>query len=567
MQQKKRKQQSFEYGAIILLCSTMLVKVIGAVFKIPLSRILTTTGNGYFSAAYDLFTPIYSLAMAGLPIAVSRLVSENMTNKKYNDVRQSFKITKKIFRISGLVGFLLLLSLSYPFVMFSKAEPENVYSILAIAPSLFFCCIMSAYRGYYEGLRNMYPTAVSDVIEALGKLIFGLGFASAMLHWTNNLAFAAAGAMLGIVFGGMLSALFLILFYNIKGDGISKQELQNSPIAEDPKATTKALIAIAIPVVLASLANNIASLVDVSMVMRQLNNIVDSSANDIRAMFEASITEYNAIEIAKNRPELINDKIPEFLYGVRGQAFTLYNLVPTIASVLGVSALPVLVTAWKKNNKKLVKSNIESIIKLTAIIAMPAGMGYLFLGTPIMSLVFGTVAAEQIGGVMLSIYGVAAVFAGLSIPMTSMLQAIGKEKISLRNIAIGAGLKVVANLIFVNVLWFNIRGAAMGTLVCYLFIFIANLSSLIKYTGVVPNIYKTIIKPLIAAVMCGASALGVQYLLDGAGKIGTVAAIAVAAVVYFAVLVILNTFEPDDVVTLPKGEKILKIMTKLKLIR
>lgn len=565
MQGKERKQQSFQYGAVILLCSTLLVKVIGAIFKIPLSRILNTTGNGYFSAAYDLFTPIYSLAMAGLPIAVSRIVSEHMTNKKYRDVRQSLKITKKIFRISGLAGFILLLAFAYPFMKISGAKPETVYSILAIAPSLFFCCIMSAYRGYYEGMRNMYPTAISDVIEALGKLILGLGFASITLHITNSPAFAAAGAMLGIVVGGMLSAGYLSLRHKIKGDGITEQELQNSPLVEDPKIATKALISIAIPVVLASLANNVASLIDVSMVMRQLNSLVESSADSLREMYAAAIKEYNIIELANNRVVLDNDTIPEFLYGVRGQAFTLYNLVPTIASVLGVSALPVLVTAWKKNDKSLVKTNIESIIKITAIVAMPVGIGFLFLGGKIMSLVYGTVAAEQIGGVMLSIYGIAAIFAGISIPMTSMLQAIGKEKISLRNIAIGAAVKVIANLIFVNILWFNIRGAAIGTLMCYAFIFIANLLSLIKFTGVTPNLFKTLLKPLISALACGFSTVVLD--LSSMGKIGTILEIGVAAVVYVLVLIILNTFEPEDVISLPKGEKILKVFKKLKIIR
>ena len=156
-------------------------------------------------------------------------------------------------------------------------------------------------------------------------------------------------------------------------------------------------------------------------------------------------------------------------------------------------------------------------------------------------------------------------FAGLAIPMISMLQAIGKEKISLRNVAIGAALKVIVNFIFVGIPTINIKGAAIGTFVSYFFIFIANLLSLIKYTGVIPNIYKTIIKPFIAALACGLSTVILN--LSAMGKIGTVLEIAVAVVVYLMVLVILNTFEADDVLSLPKGEKILKVFNKLKVIR
>lgn len=563
MQENKRKQQSFQYGAIILLCSTLLVKVIGAIFKIPLSRLIGDLGFGYFDSAYQLFTPIYTLAMAGLPIAISRVVAERMQQERYCDVRKSLKVTKKIFLVTGLSGFIIMLLLIYPFVHFTDATGKTIYSLFAIAPSLLFCCIMSAYRGYYEGLRNMYPTAASDVIESLGKLILGYGFAYIIMKISGDVALAAAGAMLGIMVGGAASATFLILRYKLKGDGITEQELADAPKSQDGKTIAKTIIMIAIPVVLASLANSVSSLVDVSMVKWQLTNMMGEFANDIRNMYESSIADYNRFSIN----ELTNAELPTFLYGIRGKAFTLYNLVPTITSVLGVSALPVLTSCFAKGtgDKVVVKRSIESTIKFTALIAMPAGFGFLFLGSEIMSLMYNTVASVEIGGVMLRIYGLAAMFAGLAIPMISMLQAIGKEKISLRNVAIGAALKVIVNFIFVGIPTINIKGAAIGTFVSYFFIFIANLLSLIKYTGVIPNIYKTIIKPFIAALACGLSTVILN--LSAMGKIGTVLEIAVAAVVYLMVLVILNTFEADDVLSLPKGEKILKVFNKLKVIR
>ena len=308
------------------------------------------------------------------------------------------------------------------------------------------------------------------------------------------------------------------------------------------------------------------SLVDVSMVKWQLTNMMGEFADDIRNMYSASIANYNA-GLKEGINLLSNDELPTFLYGVRGQAFTLYNLVPTITSVLGVSALPVLTSCFSKGagDKKVVKRSIESTVKFTALISAPAGIGLAFLGPQIMGLLYSSVAAVEIGGDMLRIYGLTAVFAGLAIPMISMLQAIGKEKISLRNLAIGAALKIVVNFIFVGIPSINIKGAAIGTLVSYLFIFVANLLSLIKYTGVKPNLWKTILKPLISAFACGLSTIFLD--LSSMGKFGTIAEIAVAAVVYVAVLIILNTFEEEDVISLPKGEKILKIFKKLRIIR
>lgn len=558
---KQRKQQSFEYGAIILLCSTVIVKLIGAIFKIPLSNLIGDLGFGYFSSAYDLFTPIYSLSMAGLPIAVSRLVAEQMASGQYQDVRQSLKVTKKAFFVTGFIGLFLMLLLIYPFVKFTDPTGKTIYSLFAIAPSLLFCCVMSTYRGYYEGLRNMYPTAFSDVIEAMGKLLLGLGFAYAVMKLTSNVALAAAGAMLGITVGAAAAALFLRLRYKFGGDMITEEELLKSPAPMSSSKTLKALIAIAIPVVVASLANNIASLVDVSMVKWQLARLMENSGDMIMDMYKSSIADYNLTA----KELLSSDAVPTFLYGIRGKAFTIYNLVPTITSVLGVSALPVLASSWVKKDKTLIKHNIDSMIKTTAIIAMPAGVGFFALGGPIMALLYNTVASVEIGAPMMRIFGCAAFFAGLAIPMTSMLQAVGKQVYALRNVAIGAVLKVVVNLVLVAVPSINIQGAAAGTFACYVFVFVANLVTLIKVTGVVPSFKNILLKPFVSAVVCGVSAYLVSLLGDS--KVITILAVGAAGIVYLAFLVLLNTFNEEDVLALPKGEKLLKWCLKLKIIR
>ena len=561
MQGKERKQQSFEYGAIILLCSTLLVKVIGAIFKIPLSNLIGDLGFGFFSSAYDLFTPIYTLAMAGLPIAISRMVAEHMAKENYRDVRKTFKVTSKIFIITGLVAMLLMLCFTDDFVEKTDPTGRTTYSIYAIVPALLVCCVTSAFRGYYEGLRNMYPTAFSDVIESLGKLILGYGFAYIVLKTTNDVAYAAAGAMFGITIGSVAAALFLFIRHKVKGDGITKQELDSSPTPQRTSIIIKSVVIIAVPVVFASLANSFSSLADALFVKKHLATMMGDHAELIRNMYQNSIADYNMYSAT----ELIDKEIPTFLYGIRGKAFTLYNLVPAITSVLGVSALPVLATAWTKKDKSLLKRNIESPLKLTAIISMPIGMGFVFLGDQIMGLIYSTTASVEIGGTILQIYGFAAIFAGISIPMTSMLQSVKKELFAFINIAVGAVIKVVVNYFLVSVPSINIKGAAIGTLACFAYVFIAHFITLIVATKVKPNVWKTILKPLISALACGFSTVVLD--LSSMGKIGTILEIGVAAVVYVLVLIILNTFEPEDVISLPKGEKILKVFKKLKIIR
>lgn len=561
MAEQKRKEQSFEYGASILLVATVLVKVIGMIFKIPLSSLIGDLGFGYFSSAYDLFNPIYTIAMAGLPIAVSRVVAEHMASGRFRDVHSTLKITRRLFLVTGLTGFALMLALIYPYVSVTDETGRTIYSLFAIAPSLLFCCIMSTYRGYYEGLRNMYPTAVSNIIEALGKLILGYGFAFVVMKISGNVAYAAAAAAAGIMVGTAASAGYLKIRHHIKGDGITPSELANSPDPEAVRKATKTIILIAIPVVLSSLANSIATLVDVTMVKWQLSNLMENYAENIRQMYSASIADYN-----KNAKEILtNEAIPTFLYGVRSKAFTLYNLAPSITSALGVGALPVLAASWVKRDSVLVKHNLESMFKMTAIVAMPVGFGFMFLSRGVMGLLYSGTASIEIGGKMMIIYGFAAIFAGLAVPMTSMLHAVKKQVAAVRNVAIGAAIKVIVNFIFVSIPSINIIGAAVGTLAGYIFVFAAHLVTLVRHTGVTPNLFKSLGKPLIAAFGCGIAAYFMSLIGDS--RLITLAAIAVAAVVYFALLVAMNTFEEADVLALPKGEKLLKVLVKCKIIR
>ena len=170
----QQKKQNLISSAGVLVASTILVKIIGAIYKIPLGNLIGATGNGYFVAAYEIYTPIYTISMAGLPIAVSRLVSESIADGRIRQAQQVYRVSRRLFPLVGAFGTILLFLVAYPYSNYLIKTPQNFISILAIAPCVFFCCMMSSYRGFYEGTRNMYPTGISQVIEALGKVVFGL---------------------------------------------------------------------------------------------------------------------------------------------------------------------------------------------------------------------------------------------------------------------------------------------------------------------------------------------------------------------------------------------------------
>ncbi|MBQ5716548.1 MAG: oligosaccharide flippase family protein, partial [Clostridia bacterium] len=278
MGKTERKHQNLLQGSLILGVATLLVKIIGAIYKIPLGWVLGGVGSGYFSIAYDIYLPIFSIAMAGLPVAISRLVAENVSEGRFKDARRLLKVSKRLFLVVGLACFVILAA-AIPIYTKYIDEPNALLPMMTIAPSLIFCCIMSTYRGYYEGMRNMYPTAFSQVIEALGKLLIGLLLAYvAKVFLTNEfissgtvlgrevvldgstatlaevankmmMPYVASCAILGITLGSAFGALFLVLRHKLVGDKITAAEFEASPEPRSSKSYVKMLILIAVPIV------------------------------------------------------------------------------------------------------------------------------------------------------------------------------------------------------------------------------------------------------------------------------------------------------------------------------
>lgn len=559
----KNREKGFQRGAFLLLCSAVAVKLIGALFKIPLSSryCLGDLGFGYFSSAYDLFTPFYALAMAGLPVAVSKTVSEYSTQGRFNDVRETLKVSRRVYLAAGLICFLCLSVLIYPFSRLTDSTGAGIYSLAAMAPSVVFCCLMSAYRGYYQGLNNMLPTAVSELAEALCKLILGFGFGLLTVKLTGNVAFGAAAAIFGITVGTAVSTLYLKLYYGFKGDGVPSKLLLSCSKADSDKAAAKALILIAVPVALASLAGNIALIIDAFTVRRQLSSLDENGFNIIREIYALSIAEYNKTAWTP----ITNGELSALLYGIRGKAYTLFNLVPTLTAVIGVSAVPVIAGFSAEKDYKALNRNLNSALKLTALISFPAGIGLIAASDRIMELLYDSVASVEIGSPLLRIFGIAAVFAGFAIPLTGILQAVGRQKRALINIAVGAAVKLTVGLLTVSVPEINVKGAALSTLSCYAVIFVLHIAALLKDKDISVNIKSVFLKPLISAAFCGVTARLVFNI--GTSFSATVLAIFSAAMAYVISLILANTFEESDFYSLPKSEKITEFCKKHRIIR
>ena len=568
----RRKKQSFLHGAFILTVGIVIVKVIGALFKIPLKWTIDNEGFGYYNTAYSFCAPLFSLATAGFPIAIARMVSENYTRHRFRDIRQIYKASIPIFVTTGTIGFFIMLFGAPTYVNYigsSGALP----AMYILAPTILFCCLSSIYRGYYEGLRNMYPTAISQVIEAICKLViglaaacflvqsgmneyatagtvFGTAFQMADLAKKATLPYAAAGAIAGVTVGSLFSFLFLLIRHKKNGDGITKAELAASCPPYTMQFTVVQLIKTAIPIGIGALAVNVAGLIDATFLQTRIGDIMRDNPtvllNQYKGMIPACLT-------AK--------EVPNYLFGSYSIALTLFGLIPALIQAFSMSALPNVTAAWTCGVRSEMKKSMEAVIRITVLVSVPIGLGMSVLARPIISLVFGT---DEIASRVMVIMGIGAIFASVSVPIFSMLQAVGRVDLPVKLLFVGLTMKVVLNYVLAGIPEINVLGAGIGTLVCYAFITVFAVIFLCKITHIVPNFMSVLIKPLLASALCAVAAYTVQSLVGRVipNKLATCVAIAVAGFVYASSLLCMKAISRDDVVMLPKGRKIAKALEK-----
>lgn len=587
--QKKRKSQSLLNGALVLSISTLVVKLIGVIYKIPISNMMGAVGRGYFDSAYNLYIPIYTISMAGLPVAMSKMVSQQVALGRFRDAKMIFKVAARLFTFTGIVGTVLLLALAYPYAMIAKTN-EVIPAILAITPSIFFCCMMSIYRGYYNGLRNMNPTAISQIVEAVGKMLFGIVAAKMVITYgygqfeagekvfgkvvaneAETLSaiypYAAAAAAIGVTMGTILGMFYMMIMHKVKGDGITRTELINSPRPLEGKAIAKTLIAIAIPVVTSSVIFSLTNLIDALTIQNRLDSVILNNLDTIKTMYAAPFAQAHVLDA----------DIKDFLYGAYTLSLDFKNLIPSITMTLGVSAIPALSAAYAVRDKRVLKTSIESVLRVTMIMALPSGIGMGVLAGPILNLFYETgksAPAVSIAAPIMAIYGYTIFLMAISQPMTNMLQAIGKAMVPVKSLTLGALVKVIANYIFIGFPSLNVNGAVIGTVLCYAIVVLYNYIAIIRTVKIKINLNSVFLKPLFCSVLCGVAAYcayGISYYFlpqrpvsghSFANIAATLIAVVIAIVIYAVSMLLVGGIAKDDIIMLPKGEKIAKKLAK-----
>ena len=586
MEKKKRegKGQSFLKGAMVLGGSMVVVRLMGMVYKILLSGMYGGVGTGLFNAAYALYNPLFMLSTAGFPIAISRMVSESMTKQRYRDVKQIHRLSVPIFVIAGLVCFIAMVIGSFIYVKIINAD-NTIFALLCLSPTIFFGCLMSIYRGYFEGMRNMTPTAISEIIEASCKLF--IGFAASFItmklcmgqYYSSGyvlgikcsgeaeanaaaVPLAIGAAITGISLGSLFGFLFLFIRYKHKGDGIDSEDLNNSPPPRSNGTIMRTMVRTAIPIGLGSIIMSIGDMIDSTLVQTRIFNIMETDPDALLNVYGSLIPD----EVFYGGDTHI------YLYGCYGIALTLMMLVTAVTQVFGTTALPSVTAAYTSGNKEKLKQSMETVLRVTVLVTIPSGIGLSVLAEPLLSLIYSSpsVANEvEIGSKVLTVMGISVIFIATSTPLCSMLQAVGRMDVPLKLFTAGMIMKIIVNYILVGIPEINIQGANVGSMVCYGFVTVVAMFVLCRRTGVIPDFMSILVKPLLASLLCGAAAYFSEILFDIVlmQSIATILSVIVAIIVYIISLLLLRAIKREDILQMPKGNKIVKVIEKRHLIR
>lgn len=468
-------KDNFLKGAAVLVFANFIVKIIGVVYKIPLTNIMGGEGMGYFSSAFDIYLIFFSFSTAGLPVALSKMIAESKSLGRFSEIHKILKVTFGIFLSIGILGAVVVFFGAGTFASFISNDLAK-YSLMALAPTLFFICVASIFRGYFQGLQDMKPTAISQVGEAIVKLIVGISLAYYALNLGFGDEYISAFAILGTTASTIISVLILILIFNAKKNKTTLKDFRKIGGEERSyKELSKTLIKIVIPITFGAVVVNLTGFLDLFLIIRRLQDIGYTQA-------EAN-----------------------FVYGsYKACAYTLFNLPPSIITTFNLTLIPIITTAFATKNKENLESSINKGVKITAIFALPCAVAFIAFANPLLHLMFpGKLEEIEISTRLLQCLGIALPLVTMSTMFTAILQSIGKEKLPVRAILIASTVKIILNYTLIGIPSINILGAPIGTIVCYLIIMLLNLSSIKKYSSINFNMKKNVLKPLISALFMG----------------------------------------------------------------
>lgn len=539
---EKKKKNTFAKNVLMLMFSQVLIKLLGLIYRLAITNVkgFGDVGNGYYSAGYQVYAVLLIISSQGIPGAVSKLVSNKVAKGKYNEAHRVFKVSMVVFGIIGFIASLLLLLSAN--VVSSKIlnVPDVSYVLKVLSPAIFFVCVSAVIRGYFAGLGTMKASSVSQALEQFFNCVLTITFVYALVGKEPYIM--AAGGNLSTTLAILISFSYLIVFYkkNIKE---WREESDDVVITtkEENKKMVKMIIATAIPLTVGSVISVVTSFID-------------------------TVTVSNCIQIAYSgilKSKILLEKEAMRLTGILSKVDTLVNL-PLAVNLSFYSALiPEITAAISKKDFKSASKKISFSISSSLLILIPCAIGFIVLAAPILKMLYPNASD---GAHILQIAAVTMVFVGINHTIQGSLFGLGKMYTPALALLIGCVIKIGLNLVLITNPNINIYGAVISSFICQFVVFMIVYITMKRNIKVKFEPVKHIVKPLLAGLIMGAVIFFINYLFNGVirNSILTIINIMIGAVVYLISVFALKILSKDEILMLPKGEKIYNLLVKLK---
>ena len=552
------KKQNFLHGAALLALAVAIVKVIGAIYKIPLKAIIGDVGYSYFNTAYDIYTLLLTISTAGLPIAMSRMISQAHSLGQYNRVRQIYKVSRTLYLGLGLVCTLVM-SVLCGFLAEAMGQPGAWTCILALSPCALLMGFLSAYRGFFQGQGNMAPTSESQVLEAFCKLVVGLSLAYAAMKLTQSVSYAAAGAIFGVSVSCLVSALFLY--------GKFRPAYRELPVSmeevETFQKTTGRLLSIAVPITIGSAGLQLLNVLEIGIYMDRLEQLLKTG------QYQGQLISVLEQEV-QALPEYAADKqyslMASSLKGIYNFAYTIFNMPCSFIIPINTSVLPAITACLTLNDHNGVRATEESAARITGLLSLPCAVGLVVLAGPVMGLLGGYSGEKlALATQLMAVLGCAVFLYAFVMYTNVLLQSHSMAHVPVINTLICGVIKLGTMYILTGNPNVGILGVPVCSVLCYLFIAVLNLAVISRKVPQKPRLLRNLLRPFMPAALMGVAVYGVYYVLTNFMHISSnlllcAVPILTGVVVYVLLIPVFRVITKEDCLLLPKGEKLAKLL-------
>ena len=542
---QQKKKDSFVLQAGILAAAGIIVKVIGLLYRSPLTSIIGLEGNGYYSSAINIYTIILLVSSYSIPSAISKVIAQRLAYKEYRNAQRVFQCAMiYVVVVGGIASLLTFFGASY------LVKVENAVPVLRVfAPTIFFSGILGVLRGYFQAHGSMVHTSISQILEQILNAAVSI-FAAYMLigmvadaDTTKQAVYGASGSALGTGAGVLIALLFMYGMYRLNKDIINRRiKRDHTPVPESYADIFKVIITTVTPFILSTFIYNCSTVVNMY--------IYQHIMIDMAGMDEALVV---------------------IQYGIFAtQAISIVNIPIAISSSMSSASIPAISATFATHRENETRHKVGQATWMTMLIAIPSAVGLLVLSKPVVQFIYPQKEALDTAANVLRVLAVTVILYGLSTLTNAVLQGIGKVNIPVIHAIIALVVQVVILVLLLLYTKLDLYALA-GANIAYSFMMcILNHAAVRKYLAYSEDIMKTFLKPLLAAVCMGAVAFGVYsavYYFVKMNRVALIVAIGIAAVVYFVLIIELGAVNEEELRTLPKGAMLVRVAKKMRLLK